>query len=304
MFPLRGKGVPLLVLANLDLTHEEAAIVREFWKAARASHPSWHVCIQGNVVEFFRTGCKAPEHICRDKSAIGPWSKQSRMKLLRLLNRIDYGKVGGSLFVTLTYPDRVMRTEYRERTQDRNVFLRYVEKHLGQKVSGIWRIEWEQRKSGEYTGLLAPHFHLMLFGVEFLAWQKVREWWRKSTRAGDGPLVTEVKRIYNEDGACRYLSKYVSKYRSLDISAYLNSAVKFGRHWGCCRREGIPMMPVVLEHTLTDFEIEKVKAFAWSRWKDYDRENGGGFTLLDGHLAKTFAAFFNWSGHGRGKDVG
>ena len=170
--------------------------------------------------------------------------------MLRFLNKIDYSKIGASLFVTLTYPDHVRREDYRLRSIDRAVFLRHVERELGCKVACVWRIEWEERKSGAYTGKLAPHFHLMLTGVEYLAWQFVRERWRETIRSGEGPLVTEVKRIYNEDGACRYLSKYVSKYRSLDISAYHNSGLKFGRHWGVCRRELIPLCPVVVQRNL------------------------------------------------------
>ncbi len=173
--------------------------------------------------------------------------------------------------------------------------MRFVEKHLGRHVAAVWRIEWEERQSGKYTGKLAPHFHLMLFGVEYLGWQKVREWWRRALRAGDGPLVTEVKRIYNEDGACRYLSKYVSKYRSLDISAYHNSSLKFGRHWGILRKELIPRCPVVVDRVLTDQEAQMVRDFGAMRWKDYDAAVGHGFTLLGKRYADGFAKSLNGS---------
>jgi len=288
--------MPLLVSDAFEIAPEGLTFTEKNADTVKISEVKWTALVQGNVVQFARTGCFKPEHIKHERGAIGPWSQQSRMKMLRFLNRIDYARIGPSLFLTLTYPDRAMKIPYKQRTMQRSVFMRHIETHLGQRVPSIWRVEWEERKSGQYTGNLAPHFHLMLFGVQWLPWQRVRNWWRRSIQAGKGPLVTEVKRIYNEDGACRYLSKYVSKYRSLDISSYLNSGLEFGRHWGVTRRELIPLCPVTVERELTADEVERVRAFAVARWRWYDPQTCGGFTLLSPHLAKSFAAFLLSSG--------
>jgi len=283
--------MPLSVLGLDDIGPVEAECFREEMRRHRANNLTWRAMVQGNVVRVFRIGCPAPDTNRKRKKPIGIWSHQSRMKLLRYLNIIDYTKIGSSLFVTLTYPDHVRREDYKLRSKDRYLFLRHVESHCGCHVPCIWRIEWEERKSGAYTGNLAPHFHLMLFGVPFIPWQRVREWWRQTIGAGPGPLVTEVKDIYNEDGACRYLSKYVSKYRSLDIGVYHNTTIQFGRHWGITRRELIPLCPIASERELTVEEIALMRKFAGARWSHYNVENGGGFTVLGLALAKTFTAF-------------
>lgn len=287
--------LPLSVLELDGMTPDEAKCFLEEMRRHRAANLTWRAAVQGNVVRVYRIGCPAPETNRKGKKPIGVWTHQSRMKLLRFLNKIDYSKIGSSLFVTLTYPDHVRREEYRLRSRDRYVFLRSLESYLGCHAACVWRIEWEERKSGAYTGMLAPHFHLMIFGVPFLPWQKVREWWRQAIGAGEGPLVTDVKRIYNENGACRYLSKYVSKYLPLDIGVYHNSGLQFGRHWGVTRKELIPLCPIAAERQLTDDEIKIVRKFAAARWTHYNAESGGGYTVLGEKLAKSFTAFLKRS---------
>jgi len=227
---------------------------------------TWTARVQGRCVEISQRGFTPLPCTKEHGDVIGPWSRESRMRLLRYLNQIDYGKLPPGVFVTLTYPDHVLRTTYKQRSVDRAVWIRYVEKNLGRHVPAIWRIEWEERKSGMYTGKLAPHFHLMLFGVEekWKAWG--RDWWRKTIKSGPGPLVTECKSIYNQDGACRYLSKYVSKYRSLDIAVYHNSQIEFGRHWGVLREKEIPLCPVTVERELTPGEQEWAFKQAKKKW--------------------------------------
>lgn len=249
---------------------------------------TWTVRVQGRCVEVSQRGFTPLPCTKEVGDVIGPWSRESRMRLLRFLNQVDYSKIGPSLFVTLTYPDHLLRKDYHQRSIDRAVFMRYVEKNLGRRVPGIWRIEWEERKSGQYTGKLAPHFHLMLFGIppQGKAWG--RKWWRKTIRRGPGPLVTDARPIYNEDGACRYLSKYVSKYRPLDIAVYHNSGIKFGRHWGILREALIPLHPIEVERELTPDEVEWAAEFAKMRWPNYGKSYAGSYTLLSGDTAKIF----------------
>jgi len=284
--------MPLLVSADgnvvLDVPAFEAGDTEPF----ESCSTGWHIEIIGTYVRIFRTCKGRPPPPQPDKRAIGAWSIQSRMRMLRFVNSIDYSRLGPSLFVTLTYPDHIRRNEYPQRTQDRNVFLRYVETYLGRHVSCLWRIEWEERQSGAYTGKLAPHLHLMLFNVNFLSWQRVRMWWRKSIGAGPGPLVTETKRIYNEDGACRYLSKYVSKYRSLDILTYLNSGIQFGRHWGCTRVELVPICPPRVQRELLGEDVERVFAYGQHRYGWRHRVESHGFTLFGKKFVDAFDRTF------------
>ena len=263
-------------------------IMSPFKKGVRSAHTEretpdpvyWRVTVQGRHVLFSRHNVVIPHRDRMKKNPVGVWSVASRMNLLKMLNHVDSVKVNPAVFITLTYPDHVVRNEYAGRSRDRAVFWRYVEKHLGRHVPAFWRIEWEERKSGVYTGLLRPHFHLMAFGVKYLDKDLMRDMWRKAIGSRELDLSTSVKRIRGTDAVSRYVSKYVSKYRSLDISTYRNSGLKFGRHWGILRPSLVPYSPVVMDRDMTAKEIARVQRYAASRWNWYDPEFNGGFSLF------------------------
>jgi hypothetical protein len=285
-----------LVPAYCDFSEADIKFLLDEKKLERRRNPLWFARIQGNVVKLYRVGCERPPHVKKPREAIGQWSYQSRMNLLRKLNVMDYSRVGPSVFLTLTYPDEFAKIPYTLRSKHRAYFALQMERHFGRVCPAVWRIEWEERKSGRYTGKLAPHFHLMVFGVSEISRGLVRHWWRRALKRYRGPLVVHSKPIYSEDGALRYLSKYVSKYVPLDLCAYHNSGFEFGRHWGILRPEHIPICPVTVERQLTEREIKIVRQWAYGRWDTYDPENGGGFTVLGPDLAKSFAGFLNSSG--------
>lgn len=284
---------PPLILDPFQIFHSADGTGERVSSAVEPSTPKWHVKIQGTSIDVYRTGCSRPATICTDRSACGPWSYQSRKRMLLWLNSIDYSRVGKSIFVSLGYPDGIVKIPYNERSKHRYLFLRYVEKFVGREVPCIWRVEWEDRKSGEYTGKLAPHWHMMFLNLRWLDMDNIRLWWRKAIGADDGPLSTDVRRIKGERGVVRYLSKYVSKYCSLDLYTYHNSGIQFGRHWGCTREEQIPLSPVLVDRELTAEEIAVFRGFARSRWKRYEENNGGGFYLLGADHVKKFASYLN-----------
>lgn len=276
-------------LPDSDFTPEDIAS----WN--RPEEIRWHCAVVGRMVHVYRTGVKMPRPPQSDKRTIGPWSGQSRMRMLKLLNQIDYPRLGRSVFLTLTYPDSCLVKEYAARTAQRTNFLRYVETSIGKNASCIWRIEWEERQSGHYTGRLAPHYHMMMLNVKWLGKEKVREWWRRTIKAPDGPLITDVRRIYNEDGVARYLSKYIAKYVALDLCTYLRSPFEFGQHWGCTRKHLIPMCRTRVDRILTEQEIKRFKRFGHSRWKTYGERGEGGFTVFGATLADNVAKMLGGS---------
>jgi hypothetical protein len=256
----------------------------------------WHVEIQGNVVRFFRTNVLSNLPPVGSRASVGPWSTQSKMRLLRFLNRIDYESLGPSRFVTLTYPDDKWGIEYAERVDQRNAFHQKAERHFGKKLACIWRIEWEERKSGRYTGNLAPHFHLMILGVDRLGQTRCWRWWNEIVGGGVSWKAINSRKIYNVDGVGRYLSKYVAKHKALDVSTYVNSGIKFGRHWGIRRPELIPMAPISLSRQLSTEEIAAIQAYAEGQWGWYDKDVDGGFTLLGADRAKGFGEWLGGTG--------
>lgn len=232
-------------------------------------------------------GLQTVTQVARGK--VGMLSRESRMRLLRFINQIDWPANGAAVFVTLTYPDEIDHRDYYHRAKDRYLFLRHMEKHLHREIPVIWRLEWMPRKSGARLGQLMPHYHLLVLGQDWLVPRMVRRWWAAAIGHKGGPLATDVKRVTGTDGACRYLAKYVSKCTPLDIAAYHNSGIKFGRHWGVTRKPKIVMRPVECCREISGADLEAMQAFAVESWPNYRPSSSGGFTLL-GEPEATFAA--------------
>jgi hypothetical protein len=216
------------------------------------------------------------------------FSKASRLRLLKRINGIAWRHVKKALFVTLTYPDAYHDRSYAERTQDKYLIHRYAEKWVGKPVAALWRTEWKVRKSGYRAGQLAPHVHMVLFGVAFIPHAVVRAWWRTILGAV-GPLATDVRAANNGLHAAKYIAKYVSKLDqgSLDIAAKVNNQP--GRAWGFKRPQ---LIPWDTERWLVDVPTALVKQAqdtAAELYEGIDTTSPGGFTLF----AATAGAIFN-----------
>lgn len=113
-----------------------------------------------NAEQFFTRGKRS---VCKG------FSFASRRRMLNHLNSIT---VSAELptFVTLTFPD----SEFDDSV---TVFAKKAKGHLDAWLkrlarvcpgaAGFWRLEWQSRKSGFYEGKLFPHFHLMIWGLEY-----------------------------------------------------------------------------------------------------------------------------------------
>jgi len=173
--------------------------------------------------------------------------------MLKTIAKIDWGRVPYGVFVTLTYPDECWERDYYQRTIDRSRWIRDIEKYLDREISILWRIEWQKRKSGARKGQYAPHLHLMLLGVRYVAASAVRQYWRGVLRVV-GPLCTDVRAVTGKEGVGRYLAKYISKASSLDNAAYLNRPWMAGRNWGLTRPSLVPWADVTADRELSEEE--------------------------------------------------
>jgi len=179
--------------------------------------------------------------------------------MLKVIAKIDWGRVPYGVFITLTYPDGYWTRDYHQRTIDRSRFIRDLEKHLGREVSVLWRCEWQKRKSGQKKGEIAPHLHLMCLGVRFVAANVVRQFWRGVLQVA-GPLATDVRGVTGKEGCGRYLAKYISKTPSLDNAAYLNRPWMAGRHWGITRPSLVPWADVEHDREISEEEYHNAVA--------------------------------------------
>jgi len=96
------------------------------------------------------------------------FSRGSRRRLLGHVNSIS---VAADLpdFQTLTLPDESFCDDVPQFAREAKQYLDAYLKRLRRMVPGaacLWRIEWKERKSGRYEGRLAPHFHLLVWGLQ------------------------------------------------------------------------------------------------------------------------------------------
>ena len=218
------------------------------------------------------------------------------MRLLRLINQIDWTAITGNQFITVTYPDAIDHRDYEGRSVDRFKLLRYIEKFQGHNTPTLWRCEWKQRQSGRNVGLLFPHFHYAVMKASPIPEGDLRSMWQRTIGYRHSNLQVNSQEIYGVEGAVRYLAKYISKSGPLDISAYHNNHVKFGRHWGITRKALIPMCPVTVFRELTAEESATMRKVGAERLQHYHEEQGRSFTLLSEDSATYWAAHMNASG--------
>lgn len=239
----------------------------------------WTLHVQGScVVVKHRLGVPFPIET-PIRRPVTEFTKASRMRLLRCLNRINWKNIDKSLFITLTYPDTIEYLKYKNRNKHRGIFLRSLEAYFGTKIGTIWRCEWKERLSGARKGRLAPHLHMIVFGQQYIHHAKVMKMWAKAI-GHKGRVSTHVALITGHQGALKYLAKYVSKEHYLDIGAYLNNGVQIGRHWGMSRRSVIPWGKVEFNGEITTDEAQALQTVEESVNQQYDPALGAGFTLL------------------------
>lgn len=168
----------------------------------------------------------------------------------QLLASIDKTSLQIPLFLTLTYPDKYPKDP---RTWKKNLrtFRERFRRRWG-KAGAIWRQELQDRKSGASVGLVAPHFHVLVFldadVKEMAGWLSTA--WYESCGKLD-PLHekagTSVSRVNTWAGVRSYLSKYMAKTETLQPGQ------PCGRLWGVWYKELLPIVAEVVPITLRDF---------------------------------------------------
>lgn len=199
--------------------------------------------------------------------------------MLKTLATVEFSKVGNPLFITLTYPNRESDLTRKELNMHRFKFFRELEKVLGEKQSGIWRIEWKRRQSGEHKGKVYPHFHVILMSTKFIGHAIINAAWKKAI--GESTYVrTDTQGMVNEKQAVYYVAKYCAKVGDCSLVNDANLNIPSGKDWGVHRRNMLPRA------TKEVFEVS-IKGTLWAELVAMANEpealarNGGeSFTLL------------------------
>ena len=115
----------------------------------------------GGLMEIHSPGIVGNRPGGGKRGIIKRFSEGSRRRLLRALNRVKRDLL--PVFLTLTYPDnfpgnpRIWKAHL-------NAWLKRLKRQHPQ-TAGFWKLELKHRQSGANAGEIAPHFHLLLWGL-------------------------------------------------------------------------------------------------------------------------------------------
>jgi hypothetical protein len=150
------------------------------------------------------------------------------LELLASLNREALGLL--PLFLTLTYPGS-FSPDPGVWKRDLDVFIKRLRRAYPDAAL-IWKLEPQKRG--------APHFHLLLFGVEHIPYTWLRRAWFEVVGSGDEKHLlagTRVERVKSWRGVMSYAAKYLGK-----VEAAADWPDYVGRWWGVSGRKLLPIL--------------------------------------------------------------
>lgn len=186
------------------------------------------------------------------RGVVTGFSSASRRRLMRLIASLERGE--RPIFVTMTYPD-MFPDQLEKWKRDVDVFGKRLARKY-ERAGFVWRIEFKERQSGGNKGRVAPHFHLLVYGVgyrDLLAWVP-GAWWGVVASGNDTHLRvgTRVERIHSWGGVMRYVGKYIAKEDDYPDDWK-------GRAWGVVGRSNLPWAVEVIIGLTQDESIRLVR---------------------------------------------
>jgi len=186
--------------------------------------------VQGTLLKVKTTGDQPPQEEPSRRGEVCGFSKKSRKRLLELFARLTPRKK--TTFITLTYPKEF--PDAKQAKSHLRAFFERLRRH-SQSACGVWRLEFQKRG--------APHFHILLWGMEFVPKETIQAWWGEIIDY-ENPF-TRIELIRSNRKVMSYVAKYVAKPTSeseageasgFNITPYLHA----GRVWGCFREDLFP----------------------------------------------------------------
>lgn len=211
-----------------------------------AAGPTFTIADGGSYAKL--SGRRGPAHGGGIRGVVNGFSAESRKRLLDLLNMLKRENVSDALFVSLTYPDRFPADAARWKRDLDNVSKALTRKYP--RMSAIWRLEWKTRLSGENAGRMAPHFHLLVFGVPLLDLRWLSASWYRIVGSGDPRHLragTSAQRVRSFAGVMHYCSKYIGKPAAESFGGWT------GRCYGVLGRKNLVIRLLVVPLTWQQF---------------------------------------------------
>lgn len=237
------------------------------------------ISIRGQLLTYTNGeswSCPSPDS---KRGDIREFTDAARLRMTKRLVVIDYAKTRISVCVDLTYPDELIPRDKMERKNDLKQLLAWIERRLGEQVCGVWRTEWKARKTGKLKGHVAPHTHIILFGVYYIDWRELRREWQRILNHY-GYIRTSVKRAGSVQKTCKYIGKYIRKRTdcSLVYAPYWHTVD--GKHYGWVRPKRIPKCAVTWYSDPTAEEVEYLLRAHYEACPKSDTRPGESFSII------------------------
>lgn len=167
------------------------------------------------------------------RGQITGFSRRSRGRLIERLARLRTDVE--ALFLTFTYRENM--TDYAKSAAHLVKVVDWLEYHYP-GCAAVWRKELQGRG--------AVHYHVLLFGVDFVDIAALTEYWQRITADKSYP---DVKRLRGLRQVLGYVSKYLAKVadgaslseaNGLIDAPYSGKASSTGRWWGMFGRANLP----------------------------------------------------------------
>jgi len=210
---------------------------------------------------------------------IKEFSRGSRLRMLKMVARINWSKVKKGVFITLTCPDAVWPKWKEHGVSYRHRFFRDTENYLCKKFGCLWRVEWKPRESGAYKGIVLPHIHLLVPNVAFIAKEVVKSLWKGACQC-KGECITWIDALDSKEKHAVYIAKYCAKYSPLSVLDYVAQLNSTGRHWGKHRPSLIPMHESEYYENITLETVAELRGMAACNLPWYDHDTDPGFSIF------------------------
>jgi len=166
------------------------------------------------------------------RGKVGGYSESARRRNREFLHAIDRSADG--LFVTLTYQNHLPTPD--EAKRDLDVFWKRINRSFG-GLSAVWKLEPQDRGY--------PHFHLLMFGTDYIDAQWLSSTWHDvtaETSAQHEKAGVDVEGHINVDGK---IQAYMAKYMAETYDSWPDEAgeewKEMGRWWGALGRDHLPI---------------------------------------------------------------
>lgn len=169
------------------------------------------------------------EHTGGIRGEITGFSDASRRRLRRKIHGMK--RTDHAVFVSLTYHEG--RPTPKEAKEDLDRFWKRISRKL-QGVSAIWKMEPQERG--------VPHFHLFIYGTDYIDAQWVSKEWHEctdETSEDHRRMGVDVEWVRDDGKVQSYLAKYFSK----TFEGWPDDGEEWekpGRFWGTLSRKNLP----------------------------------------------------------------